>query len=149
MYWPFYPWLSVLSCLSFNPNPDFGPDVLALRASLVLTYWPLGWWEQIVAFYPPWNFLQFGMSFDLSWNCWPLVTPGDFGWPRVVVKIGSFYSLSKTAYMALFAWVLVDFKHSGLFSGPSFFQKFPRLILGHTSDLHASLVFCLKDYMKG
>ena len=46
------------------------------------------------------------------------LTFGDPWWPRLALKISSFDSLSKTAYMALFSWALVDSKHSGLFSGP-------------------------------
>ena len=120
---------------------------MALRARLVLTYWPFV------------TFLQFGRSFDLSWkfsmfdlwwtwvtsdaqngciqssvqfpsiwwviwpilkifDFWHLVTRGNLGWPRVVPKVVAFDSLSLTAYMSLFSWVLVDFKHASLFSGP-------------------------------
>ena len=50
----------------------------------------------MVAFDSTCNLLQFGRSFDVSF-----VTPGDLGSLRVVLKIGSFDSLSKTAYIAL------------------------------------------------
>jgi len=57
----------------------------------------------------------------------------------VVLKIGSFDSLSKTAYMELFSRVLVDFKHSGLLLAP---EAVKGVRVGILPKLAMSLTLC-------